>query len=242
MQKARHVVLAALMAVATAVPAAGQSLEQVLDGYYDAIGGVEAWEGLRTMRASGTLDVMGGMATGPFTIVQMRPAMFRLTIDIQGMRIVQAYDGATAWQVMPMMGITEPEVADAETAASIREQSDLDGPFIGWEEDGLTLALDGTEVIDGVETTKVRVTSPEGKIWDVYLGADHLPVRIVSTASVQGVTGQLTTKLGDYRDVGGMMFAYWIEVDTAMGSQTLTFDSIEVNVPVDRAIFSMAGG
>lgn len=241
MQKARHAVLAALVAALAAVPVSGQSLEQVLDGYYDAIGGVETWQGLQTMKASGTLDVMGGMATGPFTIVQKRPTMFRMTIDIQGMQIVQAYDGTTAWQVMPMLGIVEPEIADAETAASIREQSDMDGPFIGWEQDGLTLALDGGEVIDGVETTKVKVTSPEGKAWDIYLGDDNLPIRIVSTATVQGVTGQFTTKLGDYREVGGMMFAYWIEIDTPMGSQTLTFDSIEVNVPVDEGVFSMSG-
>lgn len=241
MQKARYVVLGGLLIAVAAVPASGQSVEEVLEKHYAAIGGVDGWTGLRTMKGSGTLDVMGGMATGPFSIVQKRPTMFRMEIEMQGMRIVQAYDGSTAWQVMPMLGITEPEVADEQTSASIREQADLDGPFIGWEEAGLTIELGGTEVIDGVELTRLEVTSSEGKVWQYYLDEKYLLNRMVSTETVQGVTGEFTTKVGDYREVGGLMFAHWIDIDTPMGSQTLTFDSIEVNVPVDETAFSMSG-
>jgi hypothetical protein len=37
------------------------------------------------------------------------------------------------------------------------------------------------------------------------------------------------------------MFPFLIEIDTPMGVQQLTFDSIEVNVPVDETVFSMSG-
>jgi hypothetical protein len=242
MQTARNVVLAALVTAVATVPAAAQTVDEVLEKHYAAIGGVEGWSGLRTMKGSGTLDVMGGMMSGPFTIVQKRPSMFRMEIEIQGMQVIQAYDGSTAWQVMPMIGIDEPEAADAALAAQLEEQADLDGPFVGWEEAGLAIELDGTETIDGVEATRLLVTSDDGKVWRYYLDPDYMLIRMVTTETVQGVEGEYTTRLGDYRAVGGLMFAHSIEVDTPMGSQKLTFDSIEANVPVDDAVFSMAGG
>jgi len=240
MLRARKLVVAALFG-AVAAPISAQTVEEVLDRYQAAIGGAEGWAALQTMKASGTLDVMGGAVTGPFTIVQKRPAMARIEMTIQGMTIVQAFDGETAWQIMPMGGSTEPQVADPETAASIMDQADLDGPLIGWKEAGTQIALAGTETIDGAETTKLEVTLKSGDVLDYYLDERYLPIRVVALRGDQGGQGEVTTTLADYRDVGGLMFPYRIEVQTPMGPQTLTFESIEVNVPVDEALFSMSG-
>lgn len=242
MLKARKaVVAAAALFGAAAVPVSAQTVEQVLERYQAAIGGTEGWAALQTMKASGTLDVMGGAMTGPFTIVQKRPAMARIEVTVQGMTIVQAYDGETAWQIMPMTGSTEPQVADPVTAASIIDQADLDGPLIGWKEAGTQIALAGTETVDGAETTKLEVTLKTGDVLDYYLDERYLPIRVVALRTAQGGEGETTTTLADYREVGGLMFPYRIQVETPMGPQTLTFESIEVNVPVDEALFSMSG-
>ncbi len=242
MLKARNVVLTAVVMAAAALPAAAQTTEEVLGKYYEAIGGEAAWTALSTMRASGTLDVMGGMMTGPFTIVQRRPDQLRIEMSIQGMEIVQAYDGETAWQVMPMMtGSSEPMVADAEAAQQITEQSDLDGPLIGWKEDGTSIEYEGMETVDGAEMSRLKVTTKDGLVTTYYLDGDYLPVKMVAVRQVQGVETQLTTSLGDYQEVGGLMFPFLIEIDTPMGVQQLTFDSIEVNMPIDGSVFSMSG-
>jgi len=242
MLKARNVVVGALAALAVAVPVSAQTVDQVLARYQRAIGGAEAWGALETMSASGTLDIMGGMMTGPFTIVQKRPAMARIEMTVQGMHIVQAYDGETAWQILPMMGTNEPQVADPETARSIMDQADLDGPLIGWREAGTTIELDGTETVDGAETTRLKVTMKTGDVLHYYLDSRFLPIRVVTARSVQGVEGDFATTLGDYREVGGLLFPFRIEVETPVGTQALTFDSIEVNVPVDESVFSMSSG
>jgi hypothetical protein len=241
MLKARNVVLSALILAAAALPAAAQTTEEVLQKYYEAIGGEEAWLNLSTMRASGNIDVMG-MMNGPFSIVQQRPAKARIEMTIQGMEIVQAFDGETAWQIMPMMGSTEPEVADPETAQQIIEQADLDGPLIGWKQDGTTIEFEGFETMAGAETAKLKVTDKAGMVTYYYLDDNYLPVRMVAVRSIQGASTELTTSLADYQNIGGLMFPFLIEIDTPMGVQQLTFDSIEVNVPVDETVFSMSGG
>ena len=69
--------IVAALAAMVAAPVKAQSVEDILAQHYEAVGGVDGWTGLTTMKASGTLNVMGGMMTGPFTIVQKRPAMAR---------------------------------------------------------------------------------------------------------------------------------------------------------------------
>lgn len=241
MQKLRTVVLSAVAVALVVAPATAQTAEEVVGKYQEAIGGADAWKSLTSMRASGTLDVMG-MVTGPFTITQKRPAMARIEITVQGMDIIQAFDGENAWQVMPMMGITEPTPADPETAQQIIEQADLDGPLIGWQEDGYRVELLGSEMLNGEETTKLEVTDRDGFVTYFYLNGQYLPVKLVAVRSMQGVDTELTTTLGDYQEVDGLLFPFFIEIDTPMGAQTLMFESIEVNVPVDESIFSMSAG
>ncbi|MFV1987108.1 MAG: hypothetical protein ACC682_07490 [Gemmatimonadota bacterium] len=241
MLKTRNIVLAAVVMAAAALPATAQTTEEVLGKYYDAVGGEAAWTQLSSMRASGSIDVMG-MMSGPFSIVQQRPSKARIEISLQGMDIVQAYDGETAWQIMPMMtGSNDPVVADAETAQQIMEQADLDGPLIGWEEDGASIEFEGMETMDGAEMAKLKVTTKDGLVTYYYLDENYLPVKLVAVRMIQGAETHITTSLGDYQEIGGLMFPFVIEIDTPMGLQQLTFDSIEVNVPVDASVFSMAG-
>lgn len=220
-------------------PAVGQTVDEVLERHYEAIGGVEAWENVETMRASGTISISGGMMQGPFRIVQKRPAMARIEMTLQDMEIVQAYDGRTAWQIMPMTGSTEPVEADSVTAATIIEQADMDGPLIGWREDGHEVELIGTETVEGQELVKLRLTQRNGSVSIYYLDTDrYLPRRIESEAAA----GTSTTRFEDYRDIGGLTFPFSITIDTAVGLQALTFDEVEVNVPVDESVFSMGSG
>ncbi len=239
----KTVAFAATLALVAQAPATAQSVEEVLDRYYEAIGGLDAWKNLQTMKASGTLDVMGGMAQGPFSIVQKRPSKFVMEIDIQGLRIVQAFDGETAWQINPMLGSAEPQEADESTEQVLKEQSDLDGPLIGWREDGNQIAVVGHENVDGTDAIKLEVTLKNGETSYYYLdGERYVPIRIVSVREIQGAPTESSTILGDYREVGGLLFPFSIEVDTPVGRQALTFDTIEVNVEVDDGAFSMSSG
>ena len=227
--------VAALVGTGVALPSVGQSVDEVLDKHYEAIGGLEAWTSLQSMVASGTLSVGGGMMQGPFRAYQKRPAMSRLEFTIQGMNIVQAYDGITAWQIMPMAGSTEPVEADPMTAATIIEQSDMDGPLIGWREDGHSIEVAGTETIDGTEAIHLTVVV-RGTTSQFYLDANtYLPIQIKAEAMGMNTT----TKMSDYRNVDGLLFPFLVEIDTEMGAQALIFDEVQINVAVDESIFSM---
>jgi outer membrane lipoprotein-sorting protein len=97
--------LAALAVVAVlAAPAQAQDLDEVLNNYYEAIGGLDAWQSVQSMKMTGKM-MMGGMGIeAPFTVMAKRPNMARIEFVFQGITGIQAYDGETAWQVMPFTG------------------------------------------------------------------------------------------------------------------------------------------
>ena len=107
-----------------ASPAWAQDLDEVLNNYYEAIGGIDAWRALESTKATGTI-MMGGMGVeAPFVVTAKRPNKVRIEFTFQGMTGVQAYDGETAWMLMPFMGRTDPEVMPEDMAKDILDEAD----------------------------------------------------------------------------------------------------------------------
>lgn len=232
--------LAALAVAALAAPSTAQTTDEVLERHYEAIGGQDAWKQIRSMRATGTVSVMGGQIQAPFTLLQKRPGKSRFEMTMQGMELVQAYDGETAWLKAPMMGSPAPQRLPADVASQMAEQADLDGALVGWKEAGHDVELVGREAVDGRQAYKLRVTLKTGEVTHYYLDAEtYLPIKWVARRTVQGQPSEFVTTLGDYRDVGGVKMPFSIQVDSPMGPQSLTFTSFDVNVAIDDAVFSM---
>jgi outer membrane lipoprotein-sorting protein len=237
-----------LVAVAAAVgalyagPGTAQSLDEVLEKHYEAIGGLDAWQGVQSVKFSGKMVLMGGAMEAPITIMQKRPSMARVEFTVQGMQGVQAYDGETAWIQMPFMGSPDPEPAPADMVSQMKEQADLDGPLVGWQDEGHTLELVGKEDVDGTETFKVKVTHNSGEVSHYYLDSEYyLPIKVTAVRNVQGAESEITTILGAYKEVQGLVVPFSIEVTSPMGPQVISFETIEVNVSLDDGIFSMPG-
>jgi hypothetical protein len=73
-----------------------------------------------------------------------------------------------------------------------------------------------------------------------FLDAEYfLPIKVESVRTMQGAETEITTNLGDYKEVSGLIVPFSIEVSTAMGPQSISFDTIEVNVDMDDKLFSM---
>jgi outer membrane lipoprotein-sorting protein len=236
------VAVAAALGTLYAGPVAAQSLDDVLEKHYEAIGGLDAWQGVQSVKLSGTMVLMGGAMEAPITIMQKRPAKARVEFTVQGMQGVQAYDGETAWIQMPFLGSPDPEPAPAEMVSQMKEQADIDGPLVGWQDEGHTLELVGKEDVDGTETFKVKVTHSSGEVSHYYLDSEYyLPIKVTAVRNVQGAESEITTILGAYKEVQGLILPFSIEVTSPMGPQVISFETIEVNVSLDDGIFAMPG-
>jgi len=239
MIKKQFMWLAALALLA--VPGqAEETVDDIIAHHVETIGGKDALKAVKTMRMTGTMS-MGGMQV-PVTIEQKRPRMIRMEMEMQGMKIITAYDGERAWGVMPMMGKTEPELLSEDQRKQMENQGEFDGPLVDYKEKGNQVELVGKEDVEGTEAYKLKVTRKSGDVVYLYLDTEYfLPFQTETRITMQGNEMNVTTKLGDYQEVGGILVPHSVEqvFEGAPAGANITFDKVEVNVDIDDSTFAL---
>lgn len=212
-----------------------QSAATVVDQYIEKIGGSERWEQLKTMKTTVSMSMQGMSFDG--TIFAKYPNKQRVEVDIMGNKLIQAYDGETAWWINPMMGIIEPQQMPEDLAQSMSSQK-FESPFINYEEKGNTIELLGEKELDGITTYEVRLGRADG-ITELYYfdKSTLLPIKM----STKSTDGQITeTHFSDYREINGGLIAPYgmnVKVDDVT-IQVLTFDEITLNEELGDDIFA----
>ncbi len=239
----RKFVLLSMFGALLAGPALAQdaTLDEILKNHYQAIGGVDAWRAVNSIQATGKIELGPGMEA-PFSMQIKRPGKVRIDFTFQGMTGTQAFDGTTAWMIMPFMGKTEPEVMPDELASMIKENADIDGPLIGYKEDGDKIELLGLEDTEGTAAYKLKVTRKDGEVQYYFLDSEaYVPIKIEGSRVLQGVEQQYEVVISDYKEVAGLMMAHSIS-ETAQGApvgQVITLQNIEVNAALADSVFVM---
>lgn len=219
------------------------TVDEVIEKNIEAKGGREKLEAVKSMKTTGKLFAMGGMEA-PFTMYNKRPDHYRFEATIQGMSMVQAYDGETAWSIMPFGGSTEPQKIPDMQAQSTKQQADMDGFLLNYKERGYKVELVGKEEVEGTEVYHLKLTNLgmlEGMTIDIYLDAEHfIEIKQSMKGSFEEQAFEVDTYMGDYKEVEGMMMAH--SIDVKMGGQTvstLVLEKIEINAEIDDSIFTM---
>src|SRR5262245_10646049 len=237
--KAKNLVMTAL-ALVLAMPAHAQTVDELIEKNIKAKGGMEKIKAVKSVRATGTMSL--GEMQAPFTMTMKRPNEMRMEFTLQGMTGIQAYDGTTAWSVMPFMGKKDPEPMAGDEAKMVAEQSEFDGPLIDYKARGNKVELVGRETVEGVEAYKLKVTRKDGEVRYIFLDPDaYLEIRMEATRKVRGTEMEVESTIGDYKDVGGVMMAHSVE-SGAKGMpqrQKMTIEKYEVNVEVPETAFAM---
>jgi hypothetical protein len=124
----------------------------------------------------------------------------------------------------------------------IIEQGDIDGPLVGYQQDGHQVELIGLTDMEGTRAYQLKVTLKSGDVQQFFLDAEYfVPIKIEGTRSIQGTTVDFEQILSDYKEVGGLMMAHSIEARPkgAPQGQVITLDTVELNLPVPDTLFTM---
>ncbi|HSB60201.1 MAG TPA: hypothetical protein VLI67_00680 [Vicinamibacteria bacterium] len=232
----------ALSVALLAVPAgaSAETVDQIIDRYLKARGGIERIRGVQTLRLTGRMTLPGVEA--PLVLELKRPNRMRTEFVFQGKTGVRVFDGERAWMVLPLPGLDQPRPMSAEEARDAREQADIDlSPLVDPAAKGYAVELVGREAGLGRESWKIRVRSRDGQVRAMYLDVKtYLVNRIEESRTVEGKAEEFVTLISDYRSTGGLVYPHSIEVGPRAGgeSQTFSFDKIEVNVPLDDSRFA----
>jgi hypothetical protein len=203
--------------------------KEIARRHVDAIGGRERWQHVQSLMVKGTSSFAS------FTWVWKQPGKVRTEErdnTYSGKTLTTAFDGTTAWITNPFRGpnagvprrMTADELRRWQTGLAIRSDL-LDLPEAGSE-----LRLLGQESINGHPAWKLGVRRPG--LDPVLLWIDTESFLVVQRARMTktpwGAEETIPVRLGDYRNVQGLMIAH---------SSGETRYVVAVNPQVDDTLF-----
>ena len=230
----------ALAQIGSLAAAAAQTAEELIAKNIEARGGLAKIQAIQSVRMTGTISVGG--VTMPAVLEVKRPDKTRLEFTVNGQVAVQAYDGTTAWAVLPFTGKTEAERMSAEDSRDMELQADMDGPLVNYKAKGNRVELMGVQKVADQDAWRLKVTLRNGDVQDIYLDLKtHLQIATVAHRVVQGKPAEVESELGDYREVGGVLLPHSFETkaEGVSQKQSIRFNKIELNVPTDDSRFRM---
>src|SRR5580700_133650 len=217
-----------------------QTADELIAKNIEARGGIEKIKAIKTLRMTGKFD--GDGITATVGQENERPNLVRETFSLQGMVVIQAYDGSTGWHVQPFGGKKTPELMGEDDLRDLLLDADFDGPLVDYKEKGNTVEYLGHDVVDGDDALRLKVTQKDGDIIYYYLDPDtYLEIRKEVQESIRGSVRETVIDLGSYKPVAGVMFPFSISqgAKSNPGAQTTTVEKLEVNVPMDPGEFAV---
>lgn len=219
--------------------AADLKLEDVLNEYYEAKGGLEVIKSTQSLKIKGKMT-MGPMEV-PLEVMIKRPNKVYTTFELQGMKGIQAFDGETGWAVMPFMGKPDPEKMADDQLKQVQDQADMDGPLVDYKDKGHTVELIGTSEIEGTPVIELKVTKKNGDVVEVFLDEEYkLEVMTRAQTNMMGQDVIAESYMSGYQEVGDTVMAFQTTVKmNGQVQQTLTFEDVQLNTEIDDALFEM---
>lgn len=234
----RKSLIGLLVASLVSTAAWAQTADELIEKNIQAKGGREKLKAVQSLRLTGKMT-MGPGVEAPFIQELARPNKLRVEFTIQGMTGIQTYDGKEGWGLMPFMGKTEAEPTSGDELKQMQEQADIDGLLMDYKDKGHQVEYAGKEDLEGSPAHKLKVTKKGGDVAYVWLDAEHfLEVKVAGKTMARGQEIEGQTLLGDYKEVGGLVFPHSIENSAVgmPGKMVITVDKIEINpeIPADH--------
>ncbi len=200
-----------------------QDLDEILEAHFEAVN-QDAVVSLKGMHITGKSG-RGGQEFD-FELWQKRPGMFRMEVDIQGMKMIQVYDGEKGYLVAPWTGTMAPQEMGETEANQMKEQADIDGDLWDWKEKGSILTLEDSEDFEGTEVFVLKIIKENGDVKTYFLDADsYLPIKVESKIQMQGAEVKVEAFMSNYKEVDGMVTPFYIE--NRMDGQVVSSITIE---------------
>jgi hypothetical protein len=227
------------------VSAQAMTADELVGKNVTARGGMDSLQAIKSLRLSGKMIIGGFGAEIDAVQIYKRPGAYRFEGTLQGMTLVQSYDGKEAWRISPFQGRKDPERTSADDAKELAEQADFDGSWVNAGAKGNKLDYLGTEDVDGTEAHKLKVTLANGDVEYVYFDPDaFLVIRTLKQRTVRGVEQREETDYSDYEKVNGTFVAFSTSSGNAGDTQRTKFtvDKADANASVDDATFAFPAG
>jgi hypothetical protein len=237
----RHALIVLIAVCCCGVFSFSQTADELIVKNIEARGGMEKIKAIKTLRMTGKFEGGGGF-TASVGQENSRPDLIRQTFKLQGMTAIQAYDGATGWQIQPFGGKKDPELMGEDDLRDLLLDAEFDGILVDYKEKGSTVEFLGHDTVDGDDALRLKVTLKNGDIIYDYLDPDtFIEIRKEIQQFIRGSVRDRVVQLGSYKPVAGVMYPFSMSQGPKShpDAQTTTVQKMEANVTIDPADFAL---
>ena len=240
-------------------PCFAQSAQKIVDDYVHAEGGAKALAKIQTASITGNLVDDATGQSGTYSLITKAPDKFYSEIIIERHRLIEGYNGKSAWGQDTSGNNTSGQETGADSSSdSAGAPHTLTGTVATeWEAAGRYLnsrladakkSKFGLELIDtqdlgGRKAYHVRVSLSPRVSRELFFDTEtHLLIREITPASAQQQPGSKNAvaeelDYADYRRVDGIEAPYRITLRRAGRTYTVAVSRIEWNAPVNDSVF-----
>ncbi len=211
-----------------------QSLDDVLTKYVKATG-LETLANASSFQITAKISQMGMEL--PMIMKIKKPNKFRMEMEMQGQKMIQAYDGEKGWMIAPWVSPDPQDLSGAQLKDAI-DQADMEGELYNYKKKGHSIEFVGKVNLDGKPAYKLKLTTKDGNLKTYFIDADtYLITKVKATVKANGQSVDITQNMSDYKTVDGVTMAMKIESQSPMGKAVITMEDVKLNVDFDDAIF-----
>ncbi len=214
------------------------SVNDVLEKYFEAIGGKEQYSGVKSMTVNGEISIPEQGVNGKFTIVQQAPNKMRMDMNFEGIGEQSfGHDGDTAWQISAIQGA---EILEGEQAEQFAMQAEVT-PFLDLDKKFKSVKCTGKEDFDDKSCYVIVVKNPDRDPITHYFSVDsglHVGTKLTQVSAMGKL--EVVNKIGDYKDVDGLKVSHKSTAELPIGMTVVTsIKSIKIDGDIADSKFDL---
>lgn len=211
-----------------------QTIDDILAKHFKAVG-QDNLIAAKSFTVKAKLSQMG--MEMPMEMKIKKPDMFLTIVNMQGEKMIQAFDGEKGWMIAPWLS-AEPVELNGEQLQQAKNQANLEGELYNYKKKGSTADFAGKVNLDGKEAYRIKLTTSDGNAKDYFIDAEtYLISKVKATISAQGQTVDVEQIMSDYKTIDGITTAMKIETKSPMGSGFIIMEEVKYNENFDDSIF-----
>jgi hypothetical protein len=220
-------------------PLQAQSADDIVAKYVEALGGEDVLSSIQTIYLEGSMQVSGSDL--PVRVFVVAGKGFRTEMEAMGSTTVLCITPQGGWMIKPLQGAVDAQAMPDEQVQAGQENLQIGGLLFNYSDKGNQVELMGK---DG-NAYHLRVIPKAGAERHYYIDANtYFLIRRVVRGTALGQVVEMTTTFSDYRKTdSGYVMAYSTELqekeDQGDLSSVTTYNKVEINKPIDPAIFDM---
>lgn len=218
------------------VALSSQSLDEIVKKYSVAMKSDQLAK-VTSIKITGKMSAMG--MEMPMTMYMKNPNKIKVVYSFNGQEMVSVFDGEKGYTVNPMTGSSNPVELTGDQLAQVQKSSAFKNELMTYFKDG-KLTLEGVENVNDKPAFKLKAavgTSP------VYMFVDketYLIVKTSATVEQMGQSMNVDSYMTEYSDIDGVVMPKkTTAMANGMEAAVISFDNIEVNIPMEDSVFKL---